>query len=126
MKDRRPVNLDLLAFRFPITAIVSIGHRIAGVVLFLFLPYLLWLLQLVLGDGTEFRQHATCFASVGGRLLIWVLLSALSYHVLAGVRHLAMSFGWGETKEAGCRSAIWVLLLTGLSMLACGVLLCLP
>ena len=54
MKTDRPVNLNLLAFSFPLAAIVSITHRITGVVLFVGLAFALYALDLALASPEEF------------------------------------------------------------------------
>ncbi|MBB72462.1 MAG: succinate dehydrogenase, cytochrome b556 subunit [Legionellales bacterium] len=101
MKEQRPVNLDLTTIKFPITAIVSILHRISGVILFLFIPLMLWGLQQVLGSGDDFAVLQRCFAGPVSRFILWGILSALIYHIVAGIRHLLMDFGLGEGKVSG-------------------------
>ena len=53
---KRPINIDVFRYRYPVTAIVSVLHRISGVVIFLFLPFLLWLLDRSLASETHFQQ----------------------------------------------------------------------
>lgn len=100
MRSSRPVNLDLFAFAFPITAVVSIIHRITGVALFFGLPLLLWLLDASLTSSTGFNLVGDLLALPLGRLLLWVYLVALLFHLVAGVKHLCMDLGFFETKES--------------------------
>ena len=97
VKADRPVNLDLTSIRFPIPAIVSILHRISGVALFLFIPLLLWLLEESLSSSARFIDIQHVLADQAGlRLLVWMSISAMLYHLVAGIRHLLMDIGIGE------------------------------
>jgi len=121
MAQQRPVNLNITSFRFPLTAIVSIGHRISGVVLFLLLPLGLWAFQQSLHSPKGWLQ-AIQYAHQGlMSVLFWILLCALSYHGLAGIRHLLMDIGWGESMRAANLTAMVVLLLALLAFVLLGV-----
>lgn len=97
MNKKRPVNLDLRTVKFPITAIASILHRISGFLLFFFIPVLLWLLQSSLRSSTSFEHISQCLANPVLAFIIWGFVAALIYHLLAGIRHLFMDIGIGET-----------------------------
>lgn len=101
MKKVRPVNLDLTTIRLPITAIVSILHRLSGVLMFLFIPALLWMLQASAFSDDGFVNMQNSLTSPVGKVVIWVILSATFYHLVAGIRHILMDFGLGETKQSG-------------------------
>ena len=107
-------NVNLFAFHFPVTAIVSIIHRITGVVLFLGLPLVIWAWQLSLRDSGSFAFIVTLIQDLPIRISLWLYLSCFLYHMLAGIRHLLMDLGVGEGLPAGS-SLAWVLL--GLSLL---------
>ncbi len=109
--DNRPVNLNLIKFHFPVMAVVSILHRIAGVVLFLFIPVLLYLLHTSLISQTAFSNMQNLLVHPIARVLWIVLLAAVVYHWLAGVRHLVMDFGIGESQRAGRVTAWSVIIL---------------
>ncbi len=110
--DQRPVNLNLLNIKFPITAIVSICHRVSGVVLLISLPFWLWALESSLKSGADFAKLQDCFAHLSVKIAIWLSLSALSFHFFAGIRHMLMDMGYGESKCAGRFTARSVFLLT--------------
>lgn len=95
---KRPINLNLFAFAFPITAITSIAHRVTGVLLFVAVPLYMWLLDVSLADEAGFAKASTCMSSSGMKLFTWAVLCALAYHFLAGLRHLIMDLGFGESK----------------------------
>jgi len=52
----RPIFLDIISIRLPIPGIVSILHRISGVLLFISLPLLLWLLAGTLDNAAAFES----------------------------------------------------------------------
>lgn len=93
MKDKRPVNLDLTKFRFPVTAIVSIIHRITGVLLFLALPLLIWMLELSISGESNFYELIGWLQQPFMRFISWVLAVVAAYHALAGIRHMLMDIG---------------------------------
>jgi len=123
MNKQRPVNLNLFTIRFPRTAIVSILHRISGVLIFLSLPLLLCALQQSISSADSFAHLQASLASPLGKLLAWFILSAFLCHILAGLRHLLMDMGVGETLGIARFTATLVLVLTILSMLGLGFLL---
>lgn len=94
---KRPVNLALWTIRFPLPAITSILHRISGFVLFLAIPIFLALLAATLASEESFQKVQTCLTYPLSKILFWLLLSALMYHVVAGFKHLLMDVGVGET-----------------------------
>jgi succinate dehydrogenase / fumarate reductase, cytochrome b subunit len=106
-KKPRPVNLNLFTFHYPITAIASILHRISGVILFLFVPFLVWVLSLTLASPDDFSSVQHYLTLPVPKVLVWVFLSGLIYHLLAGMRHLVMDFGVGESLRGG-RVGAWV------------------
>lgn len=101
MNSQRPVNLDLRTIKLPVTAYTSILHRISGVILFLGLVVLLYGLDMSLTSEESFEELKACLTSPLAKLVIWGLLSALLYHLVAGIRHLFMDAGVGETLEGG-------------------------
>lgn len=105
MKKSRPVNLDLGTIRFPVTAIASITHRISGVFLFVAVAVLMYLLDLSLAGPEGFAEAQALLDSVLAKLVLWVVLAGLIYHTVAGVRHLIMDLGYGETLQGGLLGA---------------------
>lgn len=119
VKDNRPVNLDIGTMRLPITAWASITHRATGVILFVGTAILLWLLDTSLSSPEGFASVQECLDSFLAKFVVWGLVTALIYHSLAGVKHLIMDFGVGETMEGGIMGArIVIALSVVLSLLA--------
>ena len=121
---KQVVYLNLLQFSFPVTAIASILHRVSGVLLFLFIPLLLWALQKSLSSESGFMDIINLRESFLLSIILWAFLSALFYHLLAGIRHMLMDLGIGDSKSAGRLGAYLVIILSGIfAVLAGGVLL---
>jgi succinate dehydrogenase cytochrome b subunit len=110
--SKRPINLNLLTIRFPITAIVSIMHRISGFFLFLVIPVFLAIMALSLQSPEAFFTVHSCFAHPLVKLLILAFLFALFYHLVAGIRHLLMDAGVGEELKPARLSAVLVIVLS--------------
>lgn len=105
MENKRPVNLDLTQFSFPLPALTSIAHRITGVALFVGLVFLMYGLDLSLQSEEGFNQAKALLDSFLAKLIIWGVVSALLYHLVAGIKHLIMDTGVGETLEGGLLAA---------------------
>jgi len=115
VKDTRPVNLDITTFKFPLPAITSILHRISGVALFIATAILLYLLQLSLSSEQGFSEAVAIMDGTLMKIVLWAITTGLFYHLIAGVKHLLMDLGWGETKQGAHLSAQITL---GLAVLA--------
>ncbi|WP_028388221.1 succinate dehydrogenase, cytochrome b556 subunit [Legionella fairfieldensis] len=111
MNQKRPVNLDLGTMKFPAMAIASILHRISGLFLFLLLPFMLYLLSRSLNSPESFATLYLQLASPYYKFLVWIFSASLVYHLLAGIRHMVMDLGFGESLKAGRYSAIIVIFL---------------
>lgn len=109
MKKQRPVNLNLFTIRQPIPAIVSILHRITGVLLFLLIPLVLWAFQVSLGSDQGFETIHQYLTSPLAKLIVWGFLVAFLYHFVAGIRHLLMDINIGVSLKGGRRSAFLTL-----------------
>ncbi|TLP70113.1 succinate dehydrogenase, cytochrome b556 subunit [Pseudomonas nitroreducens] len=121
MNSKRPVNLDLRTIQLPITAYTSILHRISGVILFVGIAVLLFALDRSLASEESFEQVKACLAHPLVKLVIWGLLSALLYHLVAGIRHLVMDAGIGETLEGGKRGSKIVIAVAVVLIVLAGV-----
>jgi succinate dehydrogenase / fumarate reductase cytochrome b subunit len=121
LNSQRPVNLDLRTIKLPITAYTSILHRISGVILFFGIAILLYGLDLSLSSEEGFAQVKACMTSPLVKLIVWGLVSALLYHLVAGIRHLIMDVGVGETLEGGKLGSKIVLAVSVVLILLAGV-----
>jgi succinate dehydrogenase / fumarate reductase cytochrome b subunit len=121
VRKQRPINLDLFTIKFPLPAIVSILHRISGFFVFLLIPFLLWMLSASLSSPGGFEQIQEILTSPVTKFILWLLLSALIYHLIAGIRHLLMDMGWGESLKGGILTSKIVLALSLIIALIIGV-----
>lgn len=104
VKKPRPVNLDLQTIRFPLTAIASILHRVSGVITFVSIAILLWLLNLSLSSPEGFTSAVSITDSFFVKFILWGVLTALFYHIVLGIRHLLMDLGYFEEMDTGIAS----------------------
>jgi succinate dehydrogenase / fumarate reductase, cytochrome b subunit len=107
--NKRPVNLRLITFKFPATAILSILHRITGVFLFLLLPFSVYLLSILL-TVSPMPTVLALLNVLWVKFLAWSLLLCIILHVLAGVRHMIMDMGYGEGFPVARATALVVLI----------------
>lgn len=120
MNYSRPKNLNLFTIHFPVPAIISILHRISGVVLFLIIPLLLWGLSYSLTD-TGFDALQGWFSTFYIKFLLWLLLIPFFFHLVAGIRHLLMDVHIGESLEGGRMTSWATFIITGILVILAGV-----
>lgn len=121
VNQKRPVNLDLTKFSFPLPALTSIVHRVAGVILFVGVIFLLCALNSSLESAEGFASIKNSMTSGFGSFITWGLLSALAYHFVAGIKHLLMDLGIGEDKESGVIAAAFTVIISGVLIVLAGV-----
>ncbi len=123
MADQRPVYLNLIKIRLPLPGIISFAHRITGVLLFLSLPFAVYLLDLSIASEQSFakvqqilNQPVMLFVQI---LLLW----SLAHHFFAGIRFLLIDAEIGVDKSQS-RIGSWLVLLAEaltLLVIVCGV-----
>ncbi|MCV6621482.1 MAG: succinate dehydrogenase, cytochrome b556 subunit [Cellvibrionaceae bacterium] len=121
MKKNRPVNLDISTIKLPITAYVSILHRVSGVALFAGVAILLWMLDKSLSSAAGFAELQDTLSSPLCQFIIWLTLAGLVYHMVAGIRHLIMDAGIGEDLEGGQKGAKIAIAVIAVLILLAGV-----
>lgn len=107
-----PVYLNLLQIRFPVAAVLSIGHRISGVVLFLCIPFCVYLLDLSLRNESGFAKATEILASTPVRWLTVVLIWMFAHHFYAGIRFLLIDIDAGVEKSIA-RISAWGVFVAG-------------
>lgn len=110
---------DLPTYRLPVAGIVSILHRISGLIMFLLLPFIVWMFDTSVSSEISFAKFSAAFnvglGFVPGLLVKLVALAiiwAYLHHLIAGVRHLYMDACHAVSKEFGKSSAIATLVLS--------------
>jgi succinate dehydrogenase / fumarate reductase, cytochrome b subunit len=103
----------LTAYRLPIAGRVSILHRVSGALLFVFLPFLLFLFDQSLTSELSFGVFQAILSNIIVKLITLVLAWAFLFHFCAGVRHLLMDTNHNAvTKEKGKSSSVIVLIIS--------------
>ena len=130
-KPTRPVftNIhvtDIVHYKLPPAGIVSILHRISGVVMFLLLPFVVWMFDTSLTSEISYDEFKSVFTAGAGILpaivvnvITWGLIWAYLHHFIAGVRHLLMDTNHHlVSKQTGHNSALATLVLSvGLTLI---------
>ena len=117
----RPVNLDINTIELPVTAYASITHRVTGIILCAAVLVLLWFLNKSLASAEGFQEVQQILASTPIKILLMVILAPLWYHLVAGIRHLFMDAGIGETLEGGRLGAKLVFVISTILIIVTGV-----
>lgn len=123
MNSKRPVNLDLSKFHFPLPAITSILHRISGIIIFVGVAFMLYGLDVSLSGEAGFERVSEILSGFLAKLIVWGIISALLYHLVAGIKHLIMDMGIGVTLEGGRLAAKLSLVISGVLIVLAGVLI---
>ena len=115
---------EILRYRMPPPAIVSILHRVSGVLLFLVgIPFILYLFQNSLTSELSFEVYRGAVSSWIGKLVLLALIWAFIHHLLAGIRFLLLDLHIAGEREEGARTARVVLWAGVLLTLVCALLL---
>ena len=130
--SRRPVYRNIhitqiLGYRLPLAGMVSILHRISGVLMFLLLPFVVWMFDKSLTSEISYEAFTAAFAAGLGWLPVWgvklvvlALIWAYLHHFIAGVRHIWMDVTHSVSLTQGRQSAVVTLGASLLLTLALG------
>jgi succinate dehydrogenase / fumarate reductase, cytochrome b subunit len=109
----------LTAYRLPLAGRVSILHRVSGALLFVFLPFLLYLFDQSLTSELSFEVFKAFLGNILIKLITLVLAWAFLFHFCAGVRHLLMDTNHNAvTKDKGKQTSIVVLVVSSILTIA--------
>lgn len=118
VKKKRPeyrnLNLfrDIRTYRLPLAALVSILHRVSGLLMLLLLPFIIWVFDASLSSEYSFAGFVAVFDGQGVfpgwlvKLVALALIWAYLHHLAAGTRHLVLDVTHKTTKEFGRHSAV--------------------
>ncbi len=108
----RPLSPHISIYRWPITMVLSILHRISGIALSVgFVVFVAWLFDAASGPET-YAVFLSAMDSVIGKLLLVGWSFAFFYHLSNGARHLLWDTGRGLEKDQANASSWWVLIAT--------------
>lgn len=115
---------QILGYRMPIAAVVSILHRISGMLMFLLLPFIVWIYDRSVTSEISHAALTSVFnagpARIVYKLVALVLVWSFLHHLLAGLRHVWMDLTHRVSKEQGHSSALVVLAVSVLLTLVLG------
>jgi succinate dehydrogenase / fumarate reductase, cytochrome b subunit len=104
---------QIIAYRLPPAGIVSILHRVSGAVMFLLMPFVIWMFDASVSSEISFEGFSSAFVAGVGvvpgwffKLVALALVWAYLHHFIAGVRHLWMDATHSVTKQFGHNSAV--------------------
>jgi succinate dehydrogenase / fumarate reductase, cytochrome b subunit len=110
---------DLPTYRLPPAGWVSILHRISGAVMFILMPFIIWMFDTSISSEFSFAKFTSVFSNGAGfvpgwffKLVALAIIWAYLHHFIAGVRHLWMDINHAVSKEFGRSSAIFTLVLS--------------
>jgi succinate dehydrogenase / fumarate reductase cytochrome b subunit len=110
---------DLTTYRLPAAGWVSILHRISGLLMFLLMPFIIWMFDTSLSSEISFGVFTAAFSAGIGfipgwfvKLVLLALIWAYLHHFIAGVRHLYMDATHSVSKAFGKSSAVLTLVLS--------------
>jgi succinate dehydrogenase / fumarate reductase cytochrome b subunit len=106
---RRPVSPHLSIYRWPVTMLTSILNRATGIFLSVGTLLLVWWLAAAAAGPAPFARVQEFLISPLGLLLLLGWTASLSFHLLAGIRHLAWDLGYGFAKP-GLNPVTWIVL----------------
>lgn len=107
---------DLPTYRLPAAGIVSILHRVSGALMFLLMPFIIWMFDTSISSEISFARFTSVFNIGVGvvpgwfvKLVALALIWAFLHHFIAGLRHLWMDARHAVSKEFGKSSAVFTL-----------------
>ncbi len=117
---KRPVFLDLTRIDMPVMAVLSVAHRITGIVMFLSIPAVIYLLGLSLNSPQGYETVTSLFDSGLFRLVLLMALWCFAHHFFAGIRYFMLDLDIGVDVVNGRKSA-WCVLGAGLLVTVIGM-----
>ncbi len=110
---------DLPGYRWPLAALVSGMHRASGLLMFLLMPFIIWMFDTSVSSEISFARFTSAFHSGIGfvpgilvKLAALALIWAYLHHFFAGLRHIRMDIFHTVSKEAGKQTALITLVLS--------------
>jgi succinate dehydrogenase / fumarate reductase, cytochrome b subunit len=110
---------DLPSYRLPPAGWVSILHRVSGALMFVLLPFIIWMFDTSISSEYSFARFSSAFnnglwflPAVLVKLLTLALIWAYLHHLIAGLRHVYMDVNHAVSKEFGRSSALFTLALS--------------
>ena len=95
MENKNPLSPHIQIYRWHISSLVSISHRITGIINIVAITLIcIWTASLILGD-TNYEFINLFLTSIFGKFIVIGLAWSFSFQILSEVRHLLMDMGYG-------------------------------
>ena len=104
--------LQIIRYRLPAAGVVSILHRVSGAMMFLLLPFILYLFDLSITSEISFDSLKGFTSHWFVKLLILAVSWGYLHHFCGGIRHLIMDAHIGLSKEEARKSAHMVFIVS--------------
>ena len=116
--SNNPLSPHLQIYRWQVSSLLSITHRISGVINLLALIFILfWLLVLSFGEN-NYELFLISINSFFGKFILIGFTWSMSFHLLSGIRHLVWDLGYGfEIKTANISGVIVIIFSLVLTIL---------
>jgi len=111
--NNRPVFLNLFRIHLPVTAVLSLAHRGTGVLLFLLIPGLIYLLGLSLESPQGYQQVLSLVEEPLWRSVLILIAWFLAHHLFAGIRYLLIDIDIGIDTVIS-RHSSWMVIIAGI------------
>jgi succinate dehydrogenase / fumarate reductase cytochrome b subunit len=105
--------IDAMKYRLPAAGWVSILHRVSGALMFVLLPFVIWLFDVSLTSEISYESFTSAFVAGIGfvpawlvKLVVLALIWAYLHHLIAGIRHLWMDATHSVSLKQGSSSAM--------------------
>ena len=95
MENKSPLSPHIQIYRWHISSLVSITHRITGIINIAVITLIcLWVSLLLLGES-KYETISLLLNSLVGKFIILAITWSFSFQVLSEIRHLIMDLGYG-------------------------------
>jgi succinate dehydrogenase cytochrome b subunit len=115
--DTRPIYLNLFKIKLPVAGMISIFHRITGVLLFLAIPASLYLLKLSITDAESFQKAVELMLYPISRFFILLIIWSFVHHLITGIRFLLIDMEFFLNRKASRVSAWGVVVVEAIVMI---------
>ncbi len=114
-KNKLPLSPHLQIYRLPLTALLSITHRLTGIILALGSVFMVWLLAAAADSSASYGPLVAQLGSWYGQVFLFGFVFSLYLHFCSGIRHLFWDVGLGFELET--------VDLTAKLVIACAIIL---
>ena len=95
MKNNNPLSPHIQIYNWHVSSLVSISHRISGVINYLFFIFLCIWISFVFLFGQQYNLFGVFFNSIFGKFFVISIIWSFSFQILSEIRHLFWDLGYG-------------------------------